>query len=142
MHTVSDHTECTFIIAPPSVSLNHIIPYELAAAAVSLTLSWFAVLRFFISPCLPPCFLISTHPTTFPIPSCRLTYRPLCKPQLRLSTALSNDTFFILKGTAHDARCDGEVAVVALPTISFGTPAGLLLNAMLGRPGECKWGGC
>lgn len=42
-----------------------------------------------------------------------MTYRPLGKAQIHLSSALSGDSLVLLQAAAHDARGDGEVAVVA-----------------------------
>lgn len=44
-------------------------------------------------------------------PGC--THLPLGEPQLGLATPLSNESLVILKGATHDARSDGQVAVVA-----------------------------
>ena len=44
-------------------------------------------------------------------PGC--THLPLGEPQLGLATPLSNESLVILEGATHDARGDGQVAVVA-----------------------------
>jgi len=44
----------------------------------------------------------------------KLAYRPLRKSQIHISSSLSLYPLVLLQAAAHDASCDGEVAVVAV----------------------------
>lgn len=47
------------------------------------------------------------------------THLPLSESQIRLSSPFSGDSLVFLQGAADDTRCDGEVAVVTILTISI-----------------------
>lgn len=51
----------------------------------------------------------------------RCTHLPLSETELALASSLSNNALIFLEGSADDARCDGNVAVVAGLTVNYGS---------------------
>ena len=63
------------------------------------------------SPCLPFYMPISLRPISLSPFLC--THLPLGEAEFALAPSLSSNALVLLERAAHDARCDGDVAVVA-----------------------------
>ena len=46
------------------------------------------------------------------------THLPLCEPEFAVAPSLGDNALVLLERAAHDARCDGNVAVVAVWVVS------------------------
>jgi hypothetical protein len=90
--------------------------------------------------------------------SASITHLPLGKPELALASSLSDDALVFLQRATHDARCDCDVAVVAVracqlripqnhkASLTYVRPAAFHANAIVmvgcGFEGLCGFAGC
>jgi hypothetical protein len=86
-----------------------------------------AVLRARQSPALCPIVRLSPPPWLS-------THLPLGEPELALAPALGDDALVLLQRAAHDARCDCDVAVVAVQTCQLRVPGGTKAPSTYVRP--------
>jgi hypothetical protein len=120
-----------------------------------------AAFKSLLSPCLPFCPSISPCSVPSPTQSLSLivvTHLPLGETELALASSLSSNALVLLQRAAHDARCDGDVAVVAVQkcqlrilgavkaTATYVRPAAFHANAIVmvvcGLVGRDGFAGC
>lgn len=70
------------------------------------------------TPCSRPAchsvLLISHHPGSPEALHKDVSYLPLCESEFTVAPSLGSDALVFLERATHDARCDGDVAVVAV----------------------------